>query len=92
MVGGAHSGMAIAGLPGVNVHQVAETRRVAGGGRKPPLDQPPDLLPAGESTAPPLPRERKNFSHDYLAASANSTRASFSQYPRHSHAVFGHLF
>ncbi|PLW78189.1 transglycosylase domain-containing protein [Cohaesibacter celericrescens] len=56
---GAHNGMAIAGLPGVNVHQLAETRRVAGGEENPWIN--PDLLPAGESTAPPLPRERKNF-------------------------------
>ena len=56
---GAHNGMAIAGLPGVSVQQLAQTRRVAGGEENPWIN--PDLLPAGESTAPPLPRERKGF-------------------------------
>ena len=56
---GAHNGMAIAALPGVSVQQLAETRRVAGGEENPWIN--PDLLPAGESTAPPLPKERKGF-------------------------------
>ena len=56
---GAESGMAIAGLPGVSVRQLAETRRVAGGEKNPWVN--PDLLPDGESNAPPLPRERKTF-------------------------------
>ncbi len=56
---GAHNGMTIAGLPGVDLRQLAETRRVAGGEDKPWLN--PDLLPAGESAAPPLPRARKGF-------------------------------
>ena len=55
----AHNGMAIAGLPGVSVQQLAETRRVAGGEKNPWIN--PDLLPAGESNAPPLPRERTGF-------------------------------
>ena len=56
---GAHNGMAIAALPGVSIKQLAETRRVAGGEDNPWVN--PDLLPAGESIAPPLPRERKGF-------------------------------
>ena len=55
----AHNGLAIAGLPGVSLQQLAETRRQAGGEANPWIN--PDLLPAGESTAPPLPRERKSF-------------------------------
>ncbi len=56
---GAHNGMSIAALPGVSVKQLAETRRVAGGEKNPWVN--PDLLPPGETLAPPLPRERKSL-------------------------------
>ncbi|WP_319532951.1 transglycosylase domain-containing protein [uncultured Cohaesibacter sp.] len=59
---GAHNGMAIAGLPGVSVEQLAETRRVAGGEEKPWIN--PDLLPADQTpsgSSQPLPKERKGF-------------------------------
>ncbi|WP_316861176.1 transglycosylase domain-containing protein [uncultured Cohaesibacter sp.] len=55
---GAHNGMAIAGLPGVSIKQLAETRRIAGGEEKPWVN--PDLLPEGESNMP-LPRARKGL-------------------------------
>ena len=55
---GAHNGMTVAGLPGVSMEQIAETRRKAGGEKKPWIN--PDLLPEGQSTMP-LPKERKGL-------------------------------
>nr|WP_321454914.1 transglycosylase domain-containing protein [uncultured Cohaesibacter sp.] len=55
---GAHNGMTVANLPGVSMEQIAQTRRIAGGEKKPWIN--PDLLPKGQSTMP-LPKERKGL-------------------------------
>ena len=56
---GAHNNMAIAALPGLSAEQMAEMQRLAGGEENPWVN--PDLLPEGESNAPPLPKERKGL-------------------------------
>lgn len=56
---GAHNGMTIAGLPGVDPQLLAANRQRLGGEAKPWVN--PDLLPEGQTNAPPLPRERKGF-------------------------------
>ncbi|SNY90168.1 penicillin-binding protein 1A [Cohaesibacter sp. ES.047] len=59
---GAHNGMVIAGLPGVSVEQLAETRRTLGGEKNPWIN--PDLLPADQTpptASAPEPKERKGF-------------------------------
>ena len=56
---GAHNGLAIAALPGVSPDQMARTQHDAGGVAKPWVN--PDLLPAGQTASPPLPKERKGF-------------------------------
>ncbi|MCT4655416.1 MAG: PBP1A family penicillin-binding protein [Cohaesibacter sp.] len=57
---GAHNGMNIAALPGVSAQQLAATRQQLGGESNPWVN--PDLLPADQEAAPPLPKPRGFFS------------------------------